>query len=166
MMNKLDFLESTLITLIITKKASFSSNDDKPSTKSHPSSESIFKHITKEQQNQNQTDQGEEGDEQHEHDYIPANFDLNQPLRRYSVPLQLKESPEEQLLHKFAENNKIYERLMNSQPESVSASVSISGTSTESEPDSESNIESPPPQPQPRQLRLKNPTNCSKSKRN
>ena len=90
---------------------------------------------------------------------------MNQPLRRYSVPLQLKESPEEQLLHKFAENNKIYERLMNSQPESVSASVSISGTSTESEPDSESNIESPPPQPpQPRQLRLKNPTNCSKSK--
>lgn len=147
-----------------TKKTSFSSNDDKPSTKSHPSSESIFKHITKEQQNQNQVDQGEEGDEQHEHDYIPANFDLNQPLRRYSVPLQLKESPEEQLLHKFAENNKIYERLMNSQPESVSASVSISGTSTESEPDSESNIESPPPQPQPRQLRLKNPTNCSKSK--
>ncbi|CAX42705.1 phosphatidyl inositol 3-phosphate binding protein, putative [Candida dubliniensis CD36] len=128
-----------------TKKTSFSSNEDKPSTKSHPSSDSIFKHVTKEEQTQGQLN---EGDKEHEHDYTPANFDLNQPLRRYSVPLQLKESPEEQLLHKFAENNKIYERSMKSGPESAS----------ESESESESNIDSPP------QLRLKNQTSFLKTK--
>ncbi|EMG50435.1 PIB2 Glutamine sensor PIB2 [Candida maltosa Xu316] len=99
------------------KKTSFSSQEEKPQTKKVPSSESII----------------QEHEESSEH-YQPALFDLNQPMRRYSVPLDLHESPDEQLLQEYTENNPIYRQQIREESHSDFSEESSSQHSKESEP--------------------------------